>query len=38
MFILFSTLENAATHSGVHYQSAEQDERITKADFVEELR
>ena len=37
MFILFSTLENAATHS-VHYQSAEQDERITKADFVEELR
>ena len=33
MFILFSTLENAATH-----QSTEQDERITKADFVEELR
>ena len=36
MFILFSTLENAATHS-VHNQS-EQDERITKVDVVEELR
>jgi hypothetical protein len=36
MFILFSTLENAATHS-VQYQS-EQDERITEEDFVEKLR
>ena len=34
MFILFSTLENAATHS-VDYQS-EQVERIREADFVEE--
>ena len=36
MFLLFSTLENAATHI-VHNQS-EQDERITEEDFVEELR
>jgi hypothetical protein len=31
MFILFSTLENVATHS-VYYQS-EQDERITHPEY-----
>jgi hypothetical protein len=37
MFILFSTLEHAATHSV--YNQSEQDESITKADdVVEELR